>query len=235
VVTVAAEFPFDEALPGTDVHCVRSELTTVFRNCYGSGGRRQVIKQRADDIRNSDVPPAWRSARMVLLAPLVGEFPPDAVRWFDSPLVGAVAQGWLRTWDDSGRVSIPLSLPDLPSDALHLLVLSEADAGFDVAARLTGSAEVLAFTRGAAGVRLCIEGRWHEVSAPRAEEVDPTGAGDVWAAAYLIRYSETGDPFEAARFACAAGALCVEAPGLAGIRGRSDIETRLAGGNSRSV
>ena len=74
--------------------------------------------------------------------------------------------------------------------------------------------------------------------APGVERVDlshAVPAGDVWAAAYLLRYSEVSDPFEAARFACAAAALCVEAPGVSGVAGRAAIEARLAGGSGPGV
>jgi sugar/nucleoside kinase (ribokinase family) len=55
------------------------------------------------------------------------------------------------------------------------------------------------------------------------DEVDPTGAGDVFAAAFLIRYHETGDVREAMRFGSAAASLAVGAPGVEGIGGREEI------------
>jgi len=140
-----------------------------------------------------------------------------------------VAQGWLRTWDEDGRVSTVASPPGAIRGRLDLLVLSEADAGPGVVAAWERSASVVALTRGERGVRLRVGGGWHDVPAVPADEVDPTGAGDVWAAAYLIRRSEGADPFGAARFACAAAALCVEGPGLAGVPYRATVEARLRG------
>ena len=53
---------------------------------------------------------------------------------------------------------------------------------------------------------------------PRAAiEVDPTGAGDVFATAFVIRLQETGDPLHAARFANIAASLSVEHPGVTGV------------------
>jgi 1D-myo-inositol 3-kinase len=57
-----------------------------------------------------------------------------------------------------------------------------------------------------------------------AEEVDPTGAGDVFAAAYLIRLTETGDACEAASFASVVASFSVEGPGVEGIPLRSQVE-----------
>jgi len=230
VVTSAADYPFREVLSGIDVHSVPAGQTTVFRNYYEVAGRRQVLAQRAGEISGSDVPAAWRSPEIVLLGPLARELPPDAAGWFDARVVGATAQGWLRGWDDEGRVSAAASLPAAMPGRLDLLVFSEADARPEAVVEWGRCARVIAHTRGPLGVRLCVAGEWHDVPAAPAREVDPTGAGDVWAAAYLLRYSEVSDPFEAARFACAAAALCVEAPGASGVAGRAAIEARLAGG-----
>ena len=58
-------------------------------------------------------------------------------------------------------------------------------------------------------------------------EIDATGAGDVFAAAFLVRQRETGDNRLAAEFATAAAALAVQATGTAGIGGRKAIEALL--------
>jgi len=58
--------------------------------------------------------------------------------------------------------------------------------------------------------------------------VDPTGAGDIFAAAFFIRYRESADVIEAARFANACAALSVRKAGLAGVPTRSAVEARQA-------
>jgi sugar/nucleoside kinase (ribokinase family) len=60
------------------------------------------------------------------------------------------------------------------------------------------------------------------------KEVDPTGAGDVFAAAFLIEYNLTGDPRHSTAFACCAASFAVERPGLTGIPDRAAVENRLA-------
>jgi sugar/nucleoside kinase (ribokinase family) len=49
----------------------------------------------------------------------------------------------------------------------------------------------------------------------------------VFATAFLVRYHETEDAGESARFASAAAACCVEAPGSEGMAGREEIEARM--------
>ena len=87
--------------------------------------------------------------------------------------------------------------------------------------------EVLAYTRGDRGAEICKRGTWRHIDAFPAETVDPTGAGDVFATAFLVRFRETSDPWEAARFAASAASFVVESDGLANIPDRAMIEGRL--------
>jgi sugar/nucleoside kinase (ribokinase family) len=81
-------------------------------------------------------------------------------------------------------------------------------------------------TRGARGATIFTDASREHVPAAPAREVDPTGAGDVFAAAFLVAIHEGASPREAAELAAAAAACAVEAPGVAGIRGRATIEAR---------
>ncbi|MGH9005037.1 MAG: PfkB family carbohydrate kinase, partial [Acidimicrobiia bacterium] len=67
----------------------------------------------------------------------------------------------------------------------------------------------------------------HPVAALPRFEVDPTGAGDVLAAGFLVRYQETGDPLEAAAFGACAASCVVEGVGAASLGDRAEIERRL--------
>ena len=58
-------------------------------------------------------------------------------------------------------------------------------------------------------------------------EVDPTGAGDTFASAFLIRLHETGDIDEAARFGAAAASLSISGIAAEAIPTRAQVEDRL--------
>ena len=83
---------------------------------------------------------------------------------------------------------------------VHVLFLSEHDLpDADARAReLLAYVPIVALTRGLARAHPPHARRRRTTvpSLPRPE-VDPTGAGDVFAAAFLVRYHETGDPLDA--------------------------------------
>jgi sugar/nucleoside kinase (ribokinase family) len=58
--------------------------------------------------------------------------------------------------------------------------------------------------------------------------VDPTGAGDVFAGVFLMRYHECGDALEAAAFAACAASCAVEAVGAVSLGDRTEVMRRLA-------
>ena len=83
-------------------------------------------------------------------------------------------------------------------------------------------------TRGRKGSTVWSEGRRVDVPAIASPEVDATGAGDVFATAFTVRYRETDDVGEAARFATAAAALSIRGIGLEAVADRRAIEALMA-------
>jgi sugar/nucleoside kinase (ribokinase family) len=86
-------------------------------------------------------------------------------------------------------------------------------------------------TRGAAGALLFLEGHQPAARFPGypAHEVDPTGAGDVFAGAFMIQLYRTGDAAAAVDFANRVAACSVEAPGVDGIPTYEEALARFAG------
>ena len=217
-----------EHTPGVDAHVVPSSATTTFRNTYRAGRRVQTIEAVAGPIAPGDVPAAWRAAPHVLIGPLAGEIDPAVARLFPGSVVVASIQGWLRRWD-SDRVVMPRSWSGgdvLPH--VDAAVVSSEDTGDPGAIeRWAALAPVLIVTLGDRGARLHTRGAWHDIPPFPAREVDPTGAGDVFAAAYAVSFRETRDPLDAARFASAAASLSVRGPSTSTIPTRPQIARLL--------
>jgi sugar/nucleoside kinase (ribokinase family) len=148
----------------------------------------------------------------VHLAPIAGEVDASLVNQFANSLIGLTPQGWLRTWHRDGRV-----YPGYWQEAQRIMplaaavVLSEHDlADRDWLRSFRKWAKLLVLTQGAAGCTVYVGDEERHFSAPEVEELDPTGAGDVFAAAYFVRLFQTrGNPWEAAQFANRIAALSV--------------------------
>jgi len=86
---------------------------------------------------------------------------------------------------------------------------------------------ILCLTEGEAGAVLYWNGDRRRFRPPVMDEVDATGAGDIFAAAFFVRLYHTRDPWEAARFATQLAARSVTRIGLNGIPTSQEIEECL--------
>jgi sugar/nucleoside kinase (ribokinase family) len=226
------DLPLPEAMANVAVHCLPSDRTTTFENRYRDGARQQLLRAVAQPILPTDVPAAWQQPAIVLLGPVAGEVDPAFARAFPPARLGVTPQGWMRQWDGEGRVRPRAwaSATEVLAEA-DALILSEEDldSSRDALAHYIAITPAVVLTAGWRGATLYWEGKAIAIPPRRAREVDPTGAGDVFAAAFLIRWHETDDPVAAARFANMVASLSVEAPGLAAIPTRADVETRYGG------
>lgn len=217
-----------QALPGIDVVCHLSAQTTVFENIYFNGGRKQILHGRADVITCALIPPAWRRVSMVYLGTIDQEIDASVFECFDeNSLLCVMPQGFFRRWDQDGVVFFTEWRP--PESVLRrikLLVISELDVPDpEQVVREWGQfVEILVVTRAERGATVYQAGNSCHYPARPANQVDPTGAGDVFSAAFLIRLAETGDGCQAAAFANVVASFSVEKPGIAGIPHRPAVE-----------
>jgi sugar/nucleoside kinase (ribokinase family) len=217
-------------LPDVAWHVRPVEESIRFENVYAEGARSQRVLSTAPALTLDDVPTAWRETPLILLTPVFHDVDPTLPSQLSRPgvLVGLTAQGWLRRLDGDRVVAGAVeALPSwLCGDAVFLSEEDVLDPDAVEAWRSHVPAVVL--TRGRAGCTLWDAAGRHDLAPVPACEHDPTGAGDVFATAYLVRFSETGDALTAARFAAAAAALAVEGEGVSAIGDRARIEARLA-------
>ena len=207
-----------------------AEHSTAFENRYLNGKRTQYLIHQAPTLDYYHIPEPWRNASIVHLGPVAGEVEPGIVRSFPDALVCVTPQGWLRGWDADGRV-FPAEWPEASFVLSHTgaCVMSLEDVGGDEGRidELASSCRVLAVTEGNNGSRLYWNGDVRRFPAPRMDELDPTGAGDIFAAAFFGRLFTTRDPWEAARFATLLSAVSVTRPGLEGVPTPEEIQSCL--------
>jgi sugar/nucleoside kinase (ribokinase family) len=204
-----------------------TDRSTTFENIMRPGGRVQILHHVAPTLEFYHVPQVWRQAPIVHLGPIAQEVEPGLVRNFPDSLIGITPQGWLRQWDQQGHVTAG----EWPEAAFVLehsgaAVLSLEDVGGDERRieEMAESIRILAITEAGKGSRLFWNGDVRRFRAPEVTEIDATGAGDIYAAAFFARLLNTRDPWEAARFATHLASFSVTRPGLAGIPTIDEIE-----------
>ena len=228
VVTSAAnDVDIARVLPGAALHVKSAEATTTFRNEYDNG-RRQRLYSTAAPITELDIPDEWRRARMALLGPLIGEIPADIGACFPDAIVVASMQGWLRHVHPGGAVTQKAWTEEGRLANVAAAVVSDEDPASGGIEKLKSAAPVLIVTEAERGARLYSASRCRRIPAFPAAEVDPTGAGDVFAAAFLARLAQTSDAIAAATFASCAASLSVEGPGIEAVPDLAEIERRMA-------
>ncbi|MFQ5887050.1 MAG: PfkB family carbohydrate kinase, partial [Anaerolineae bacterium] len=230
VVTSAGPNIELELLEGVDLLCLPSPTTTTFRNIYGGEHRSQFLYCRASPIGVDAVPLEWRELPIVHLGPVAQELGEEMAWLFPHSLLCLTPQGWLRRWDEEGRVHPQRwegAEKVLPS--IDLLIVSEDDMREEAASlrQHLDLPRISVVTQGAQGATLYHKGKRCRFPAPQARTVDPTGAGDIFAAAFLVRLAETGNLHIAARFANTAASLSIERIALSGIPTRAETEERL--------
>ena len=230
VITAAAKKTSLKTLEDIPVLNSPSIHTTTFENIYSEDGRIQVLHHQAAPISAESVPDVWRKASIVHLGPVAQELNAEFPKQFSASLLGITPQGWMRAWDEDGRVtpckweSAGIFLPQAGA-----VVFSREDVNGDeeLIEAMAHQTRVLAVTEGAAGCVLYWNGDRRRFRAPEVPEADATGAGDIFAAAFFIRLFATRDPWEAARFATQLASRSVVRPGLDGVPTQREIEECL--------
>jgi sugar/nucleoside kinase (ribokinase family) len=218
-----------ELLPHTQWHVLPDEQTTTFHNTYRDGVRTQVVIERARTIGAAQIPERWRSTPIVLFAPVFGDVDAKAASVVPAEcLVGLSCQGWLREMRD-GRVQPRRFEADAPWLIGDIVFVSDEDLHEPQrGAEWLKYVPMVVLTHGPGGATIFDDDGRHDYEAFRSLEIDPTGAGDVFATAFLVRWKETSDREEAARFAAAAASLAVQGVGLEAVPTRAQIDRVLA-------
>jgi len=166
-------------------------------------------------------------AKTALFSTIANEVDFEMINAFPNALKGAIIQGWLRQWDENGRI-FPKEIDWSNLKGLDIAFLSDADIqGFEnVLPQILKIVPMVVITKGKYGADIYHNNsKTHFPSYP-IEEVDPTGAGDVFAAAFLLHFQKTKDIVQAAAFAHSAASLVVEAKGIE-LPNLEDVEWRM--------
>ncbi len=220
---------------GIKVDVQPDESLTHFLNDYSSGGRRQWLLSHTGPIAYD---PSWE-ADVIHINPMFGEVGAEEVEGAKGRcgLLSLDAQGFVRGlrgsrvigrfWGERGKFLGHADLLKVGREEARLV--SRMRDPWGICRELSGfGPRIVELTLGERGSLIFDGDRFdgYEVPAYRTREVDPTGAGDVYAAAFAIKYFESRDALEAGLFASAAASFAVEAFGTDGIAERARVEER---------
>jgi sugar/nucleoside kinase (ribokinase family) len=217
-------------LQGVQVSMVHSEHTTTFNNVNTASGRIQHITHPAPALNADMIPEVWRKTPVVHLGPIAQEVNPGLVSEFPHSKIGVTPQGWMRGWDDDGKIFFQKwADANAVLRSAHAAVFSIEDIQMDenYAEELADEISVLAITEGSNGARIYWNGDVRRFRQPQVYELDPTGAGDIFAAAFFFRYFQTRNPWEAGRFANHLATISVTQQGLDSIPSPKDVQENI--------
>ena len=196
---------------------VPSEQTTTFKNVYTSEGRLQTLRFVAENLSSEYILESWRRAPIVHLGPIAREVDPNIARLFSNSMVCMTPQGWYRQWDGEGRVSAA-DWPDADEifPFASVVVISMEDIpDSETLTQICRLSPLVVLTRQSSGCTVYLRNEIRDFPAPSVKEVNPTGAGDIFATAFFIRlYQTKGNAWEAAEYANRIAALSVELESL---------------------
>lgn len=220
IAGIGDDAPALTSLNGVEITRIPHKVTDSFENIYTGDIRQQKWRVQGARITASDIPSVWRRAAIVHFAPIGQEFSPALVAKFPDSLRCATLQGWLRGRDSDHNVIFKIH-PELMAQLsqFDMIVASLSDFFGDVSLMHTmlSAVKLGIETLGAAGCKIYQNGEVSPVPTIAQPDIDPTGAGDVFAAAFFIQYHQTEDALFAAKFANACASLSVGGKGLSAI------------------
>ena len=223
VTVVGEDFSANDELAGLAVSRAVSGHTTSFENEYPENiPRRQWVHAVARGVAPDLLPPDWRRSDVLFLGPVCGEV--DAEGWLsaaEAKVVGFGIQGLLKQPGANvanGKrpiVKRPVAANLAAFRRVRAAFLSDEDLSLlapdGFLAALRSVVPIVVVTRGASGATIFQGGGEHRVGVFPTRAVDPTGAGDTFAAAFLFALARGDSVLDAGRLGAAAASIVVEA------------------------
>ena len=231
VVTACAEIPESDLLDGVDIYNIGASRSTTFSNLNTSAGRIQTVHHTAPQIKYHHIPEVWRAAPVVHLGPVLHEIDHNIVRNFPDSKIFITPQGWFRNRDEDGLISFaewPEANFVLNRCQAAVLSIEDLNNNEKYAEQLARSISLLVITKGSDGADMYREGFKRHFTVEKKEELDSTGAGDIFASSFFIHYIQNNDPAEAVNFALQIAADSVKREGLAGAPSKNDLFQKLS-------
>ena len=201
--------------PGIEWLSKPARISTTFENTYGSAGRTQRVHAQAPRLTVRDARAAPLDPRILHIAPVLREI---GAAFFGgltaNRFVGLTAQGLLRRVKSDGVVSVAVARSAPTAfEIADMSIVSAEDFDGDVAQarELLARSRVGVLTDGHRLIHAHELGRWFEFPVVPQPIRNPSGTGDVFAAALFVRYEATGNLERSLEFAATIAADWISA------------------------
>lgn len=209
---------------------IPADDTTTYENVYSAVGRTQYVRAIAESITLKAIPRHFKDAPLVHLAPIAGEYEPGAMlAAFPKARILLTLQGMLRAWGADGRVRFKRWLDAAALKRIDVVVFSEEDIleAPELEREIAAVCRRVVVTRAERGGTVYIDGESWTYSTPQVEVINPTGAGDVFAAGLLAAWHILGDFERAVPLAASLGATAVTRSLLDGAPTAAEVRSAL--------
>jgi 1D-myo-inositol 3-kinase len=205
---------------GVDVSLfTETERCVRFRNVYYKE-RRHQFAQEGDAISFDELPEHVLRSDALLLGPVLNEVHPIVASLPRMGMIMADMQGFLRALLPTGQISLRVP-KELQAAVAHFDI---AKCNCNEAYALTGKShpeeaaraiyamgcKIAIVTVGKSGSYLCDSSGPIHINAFNTRTLDPTGAGDIYSAAFLVSLLCSNNVRESATFASCAASFVVE-------------------------
>ena len=204
-----------------------------FENVYSVGGaRKQTLLARGAPLSVEDLPVGLEGDAVIAAPALdeLGGFPPIAGAIRIASLQGPLRERRLHRSLGNASPPVVCVRPFVQEGVVAIFSDEDVDDPLALAEVLSAKGTVSVVTLGARGSWLYRNRSRQEVAPFPARVIDPTGAGDSFAAAFAVYMVETGDFLGSCEFANAMGSLVVERSGVREMPSRAEVSARLLQG-----
>lgn len=209
------------------VQIENSQMT--FENIYLEDKRTQYLLHTCNPLQINGIPSRWRNASIIHFGPIFHDIAPEAIGQFPNAFIGITPQGWLRTVENQIVRPKPWGWLSEYLPYADAVVISVEDVNYDEEAiqSIASITKLLAVTEGFYGARIYHDGIVHRCHAPELSEIDPTGAGDVFAAIFFVMLHRGTSPKIAGQIATQLASFSVLRRGLESIPTIYEIQQTL--------
>jgi 1D-myo-inositol 3-kinase len=231
ITSFGDDYQFNDVFLSNDIALISQigERTTVFENIYTESGRTQYLLTKADNISRDFIVENAPVADIVLLCPICDEIDFSLPPLFSNQLVASTIQGWLRAVNPENKKVTPKIIDWSLFEGIDIIILSREDIATipEVIESIIKYVPIVILTDGPKGAIVYENNSRTHVPVFPVVEKDATGAGDVFAVSFLLKYHETKNTIKSCIFAHAAASFIVEGMDISSLPSLAKIEARM--------